>query len=61
MNGGIWIFDRWANFFANGIIFNVVAVVFGVLGLLKRHPLRWRALVCAVTTFPFWFAVGVGA
>jgi hypothetical protein len=61
MNGGIWIFDRWANFFASGILFNLVAIVFGVFGLLKRNPLRWRALVCAVITFPFWFAVGVGA
>jgi hypothetical protein len=61
MNGGIWIFDRWANFFANGILFNLGAIALGFLGLWKRNPLRWPAMVCASVTFPFWFVVGVGA
>jgi hypothetical protein len=57
----IWIFDQWANFLFDGFFFTLIAIVFGFVGLLKRNPLRWPALVCASITFPFWFVVGVGA
>jgi len=38
-----------------GAVLSSAAIVFGIIGMWRRGPLRWHAPACGVGTFLFWF------
>ncbi len=59
--GGFGYHDpRLINIFRLAAVLSLSATAFALGGVWRTSSVRWHALVCAIATLLFWFAVAVG-
>ena len=54
--GGFRHYDpRLMRIYALGCLLSLAAVIMGIAGVRRPHPLRWLSPFCALGTLLFWF------